>query len=94
MASVYILFSNQLDRFYIGSCKDLFYRIDQHLNKEFIKSFTTKAEDWELYISIDDLTHEQARSIEQHVKKMKSKNYIQNLRKYPEIFERFKEKYQ
>ena len=93
MASVYILFSDHLNRFYIGSCKDLSYRIDQHLNKEFIKSFTAKAEDWELYISIDNLVYEQARLIELHVKKMKSKNYIQNLRKYPEIIERLKKKY-
>ena len=55
MASVYILHSEKLDRFYIGSCKDLSYRMDQHLNKEFTGSFTTAAEDWELYLAIDEL---------------------------------------
>jgi len=93
MASVYILFSKQLNIFYIGSCKDLSYRIDQHLNKEFIRSFTAKADDWVLHISIDDLIYEQARLIELHIKKMKSKVYIQNLLKYPDIIQKLKEQY-
>jgi putative endonuclease len=93
MASVYILHSKKLNRFYIRSCKDLSYRIDQHLNKEFEGSFTTAAEDWVLYFSIDKLAYQQARLIEVHLKKMKSKTYIQNLTKYPEIVERLKIKY-
>ena len=93
MASVYVLYSQKLHRFYVGSCKDLSYRIDQHLNKEFEGSFTTAAEDWELFHSIDGLTYKQARSIETHLKKMKSKTYIQNLTKYPEIIDRLKLKY-
>jgi putative endonuclease len=63
------------------------------MNKEFAKSFTTGAEDWEIYLSIDELSYQQARSIELHLKKMKSKTYIQNLIKYPEIIERLKSKY-
>ena len=94
MASVYILYSEQLNRYYIGSCKDLSYRIDQHLSKEFTKSFTTVADDWKLYLSIDELGYQQARSIELHLKKMKSKTYIENLIKYPEIIERLKLKHQ
>ena len=93
MASVYILYSKKLDRFYIGSCKDLSYRFDQHLNKEFTESFTANADDWELYLNIDELAYQQARSIETHLKKMKSKVYIQNLKKYPEIIERLKLRY-
>ncbi len=93
MASVYILYSKKLDRFYVGSCKDLSFRIDQHLKKEFTESFTASAEDWELYLSIDELRYGLARLIEVHLKKMKSKTYIQNLKKYPEIIERLKVKY-
>jgi putative endonuclease len=94
MASVYILYSKKLNSFYIGSCKDLSYRVDQHLNKEFKGSFTAKAEDWEIYLSIDDLLYDQARLIEAHLKKMKNRTYIQNLAKYPEIIQRLKDKYQ
>jgi putative endonuclease len=31
------------------------------------------------------LSYSQARSVETHIKKMKSKIYIQNLKKYPEL---------
>jgi putative endonuclease len=85
MASVYILFSEKLNRFYTGSCEDLSYRIEQHFNKDFNNSFTAKTDDWELFFFVDNLHYAQARLIEQHIKNMKSKVYIQNLKKYPEI---------
>ena len=93
MASVYVLFSKKLNRFYTGSCDDLSYRIQQHFNKDFSNSFTAKTDDWELFFFVDDLHYAQARSIEQHVKKMKSKTYIQNLKKYPEIIQKLIVKY-
>ena len=93
MASVYILFSQKFDRFYIGSCNNLSYRVKQHLNKEFTKSFTSKINDWELYFFIDDLSYKQARLIEQHIKNMKSKKYIVNLKAHPEIINKLKQKY-
>jgi putative endonuclease len=93
MATIYILHSKQLDRFYTGSCKDLSYRIGQHFNIEFLKSFTAKADDWTLFFFKDGLEYKQARLIELHIKKMKSKTYIQNLCRYPEIIERLIEKY-
>jgi putative endonuclease len=93
MASVYILLSRQLNRFYIGSCKDLEYRIQQHKMKEFDQSFTAKADDWSLFYHTDGLKSTQAKLIEQHIKRMKSKQYVQNLKDYPEIMERLKKKY-
>jgi putative endonuclease len=90
MASVYILFSSHLNRFYVGSCADRTYRIGQHLSKEFKASFTAKAEDWELFLFIDDLTYSQARGIEGHIKRMKSKEYIFNLKQYPDMQEKLK----
>ena len=85
MASVYVLFSKKLDRFYTGSCLDLSKRLDEHLQGIFADSFTSKAPDWELFLRIDNLTYQQARLIELHIKKMKSKVYIENLKKYEEI---------
>ena len=60
MASLYILYSRKLDRYYTGSCKDLNYRIGQLLDKEFAGSFTSKAEDWDLYFYIEELDCKQA----------------------------------
>ena len=93
MASVYILYSPGLDIYYTGSCKDLSYRINQHVNKVFTKSFTSVREDWELFFYEDNLGYKQARSIEAHIKRMKSKTYIHNIKEYPEIIEKLREKY-
>ncbi len=93
MASVYILFSKKLDRFYTGSCLDLSERLDEHLHGIYADSFTSKAIDWELFLRIDNLTYQQARLIELHIKKMKSKVYIKNLKKYEEIKTRLIELY-
>jgi len=49
MASVYILFSEKLNRFYTGSCLDLPQRLQSHKDKSFTDSFTSKTEDWELF---------------------------------------------
>ena len=68
-------------------------RLDFHLNRTESRKFTAKANDWKLFISIDKLSKNQALNIEKHIKKMKSKIYIQNLLKYPEIIEKIILKY-
>ncbi len=88
MADVYILYSRTLSRYYIGSCVNVDFRIQQHLQEPIPGSFTSKAKDWEIYLTITGLGFKQARAIESHIKKMKSKRYIQNLKRYPEIIQR------
>jgi len=39
------------------------------------------------------LDYEQARKIEKQIKRMKSKKYIENLKKYPDIVKKLIEKY-
>ena len=85
MASVYILYSKTLDRFYIGSCNEFSIRLQQHLNKNYVDSFTAKANDWVVFYVVENLSYQQARLIEAYIKKMKSKVYIRNLKEYPEI---------
>ena len=85
MATLYILFSPKLGKFYIGSCLNLEVRLEEHKNKTINGAFTAKTDDWELVFSILNLEYRQARRIEAHIKKMKSKNYILNLKKYPEL---------
>ena len=94
MAFVYILYSVDLDKFYIGSCLNLSERLEQHTNKRFKDAYTVVANDWKLYLSVDGLSYKQARRIEAHIKKMKSKTYIKNLIVHPEIIIRLKERYQ
>lgn len=93
MATVYILYSNSIEKFYTGSCLDFTERLEMHNNKKFSSGFTRRASDWQLFFKIDNLTYQQARRIEQHVKKMKSKKYIENLIIYPKVSENLVLKY-
>jgi putative endonuclease len=85
MATVYILYSISADKFYIGSTNDLSLRLHYHHQKVFKKSFTSKYNDWELYYTIETEDNTICRKIEAHIKKMKSRTYINNLKIYPEM---------
>ena len=85
MATAYILYSKSIDRYYTGSCQNFNTRLKQHLNKTFHRNYTSKTDDWEVYLLVEKLNFNQARNIEKHIKSMKSKKYIQNLKKYPEM---------
>ena len=93
MASVYILYSKQLDSFYVGSCADLNQRLIEHRDKKYKNSYTAKADDWELFFSLNDLGYEAAREIEKHIKKMKSRKYVNDLKNYPDISSKLIELY-
>ena len=92
---VYILHSKSLDRFYTGlTALALEERLQNHISKKYSNlNFTQKADDWELFSFIPCESLSQARLIELHIKKMKSKIYIHNLKKYPEIAENLLSKY-
>jgi putative endonuclease len=85
MAFLYILYSQKLGRFYTGSCIDFEKRIYEHKCKSDNTSFSSKAEDWEVFIMIDNLGYQQARDIEAHVKRMKSSKYIRDIKRYPDM---------
>ena len=89
MDLVYILHSATLNRFYIGYTCNFDLRLEFHLNSNETRKFTSKAKDWEIYFKIECETKTQALAIEKHIKEMKSKIYIENLLRYPEITERF-----
>ena len=94
MHSVYILFSVQLDRYYIGQSENLPLRLEQHNSGYFSGSFTSQVNDWELFHEIPCESKRQAIQIESHIKRMKSVIYYENLKKHPDISVRLLEKYQ
>ena len=86
----YILYSENLDKYYIGACQDnLEDRIIKH-NTAFYgkKCFTSTSNDWELKLYIPTDNYEHAIRLERKIKAMKSKKYIQNLLKYNELIEK------
>ena len=91
----YLLFSQSLDRFYIGSTHEsLDERISKHNTGYYPgRHCTHQASDWKLHVSIECKTYSQAPKIENHIKRMKSRKFMMDLKRYPEISERLLSKY-
>jgi putative endonuclease len=93
MAEVYILYSEKLNKHYVGSCKDFHMRYEEHLSKKFQDGYTSKANDWIVLLRITDLEYAQSRKVEAHIKAMKSRVYIENLLQYPEMQDKLRAKF-
>lgn len=94
MASVYILYSESLDSHYIGfTTQPVDVRIDRHNDDYYDNKYTRSGKPWELFLEIQCVTDDQARAIEKHIKSMKSKRYIQNLKAYPEMLQKLLDRF-
>ena len=95
MICCYIIFSEKLNRFYVGASQsELDLRIQKHNDHSYGNHrFTAKADDWKLFLALECSSYPQAIRIERHIKNMKSSSYIHNLLKYPEMIEKLLEKY-
>ena len=82
---VYILFSKSLNRYYVGSTiLDVQERLERHLTDFYgATKYTHKARDWELVHVLECESLIQARKVERHIKRMKSKVYIHDLISIP-----------
>jgi putative endonuclease len=79
LAFVYILFSGQLNKHYIGSTRlTVDERLNQHLTEWYGIHFTKAAADWTVLFAITCQSYRQAQKIEFHIKRMKSSRYINN----------------
>ena len=91
---VYIIYSKRLGRFYVGqTCLQPLARLQQHNKGDFEEKFTVDGIPWELFFTIECSSREQAMKIERHIKSMKSKKYIHDLKNYPAIAQKLLEKY-
>ena len=93
MASVYIVYSPSIDSYYVGSCLDISERLLAHNTNKYDSAYTRRATDWDIYFLKEHLEYDVARKIESHIKRMKSRVYIWNLNKYPEMIEKLVFKY-
>jgi putative endonuclease len=75
MFFVYIIYSHELDRFYIGQCQDLQRRLADHNNSR--STYTKRGKPWILKWSMEFPTREEAIAEELRIKKKKSRNYIE-----------------
>ena len=89
---IYILYSSSLDKYYTGFTQDsVKERILRHNQGSYGKHrFTSTSNDWTLYHIVICECVKQALKIEKHIKRMKSRKYIENIKKYPEIIDKLK----
>ena len=90
MYCVYIIFSEKLNKFYIGTTDNFERRLTEHNTEINSKSFTYKGRPWIKHLVINNLSSSQAYKIEKHLKAMKSSKYLINLIKYPELIDKLK----
>ena len=74
---VYILFSESLNRYYVGSTSNLIERLRKHNSNH--KGFTGKASDWKVVYKELYNTHSKALSREKQIKCCKSRKMIERL---------------
>jgi len=85
----YIIYSKSINRYYVGYTSEIKERLKFHNNGTFgKKSFTSNATDWEIFLLFPCETIEQAVFMESGIKKKKSRKYIENLKKYPEMIDK------
>jgi putative endonuclease len=85
----YILYSKSINRYYIGYTSDFEERLKLHNGGYFGgKSYTSRSSDWGLFLLIPCKTIEQAVFVESRIKRMKSRQYIENLKKQPSLVEK------
>ncbi len=72
---VYIIYSEGLDRYYVGHTENVDVRLFQHNSG--ISTFTAKNQDWVLMYKQEFETREEARKREFEIKKKKSRKYIE-----------------
>ena len=73
--TVYIIYSQKLDRYYVGYTEDLPFRLEQHNNR--MSAYTSKANDWKAVYRESFSTRKEAHKRERQIKTKKSRKYIE-----------------
>jgi putative endonuclease len=72
---VYIIYSQKIDRYYIGYTEDIDNRLMQHNGGESV--FTAKANDWNIVYKEVFLTSQETQRKERIIKAKKSRKYVE-----------------
>ena len=89
MIGCYIIFSEKLNKFYVGATQDdVSLRIEKHNSGQYGKqTFTATTSDWKIFLFIPCTDYSHAIRLERKIKSMKSTKYFHNLIKYSELLE-------
>ena len=87
MHSLYIIYSETIDNFYVGESEDAIVRLDLHNKHYFKRGFTKAASDWELVLTHQCDSKNDAVFLEQFIKRMKSRKFILKIIENPSILD-------
>ncbi len=91
---VYVLHSPSLDRYYVGSTSlPANERLARHNQGYYDNKWSASGVPWMVFLEIQCTSLSTAKAIESHIKRMKSRRYIENLRRYPEMIEKLLSQY-
>ena len=76
MHFVYIIYSNDLNKFYVGETSDIEVRIERHGKDK--SKFTGKAKDWKLIWSVKLINRTEALKLEKKIKNRGIKRFLED----------------
>ena len=77
MITVYVLYSDMIDRLYVGQTQDLRKRLREHL--EGVSFYTRRATDWKLILSEEYETRSDAMQREKQFKTTSGRRYLRRM---------------
>ena len=94
MASCYILYSARINSYYVGiTTGPLLDRLARHNEGYYEGKWSSRGIPREGFPHFVYNSIKIAKAIEQHIKRMKGKTYIENMKLYPEMIEKLKSRY-
>ena len=92
-AYCYIIYSEKLNRYYVGATNEsVELRLEKHNTHAYgHHRFTAGASDWVLFLKIAANDYAHADRMERRIKSMKSTTYMLNLQKYVELRQKLHE---
>ena len=85
MHYLYIIYSKNLSKYYVGETVDVAHRLELHNSHYFTKAFTKSSRDWEIKLVFACLTKEDVLFLEKFIKRMKSKKFNKKIIENPLI---------
>jgi putative endonuclease len=83
-----------INRYFVGfTTEEPALRLLRHNEDCYQEKYTLQGKPREMYMSISGALMMQVGKIGQHIKKMKSRSYIENLKKYPKMVESLPERH-
>ncbi|CAH0336950.1 hypothetical protein FVB9288_02681 [Flavobacterium sp. CECT 9288] len=79
MYFIYILYSQKLDRYYVGTTDDVDKRLVEHNSGLYSNSFTSKGIPWDLRLCFECDSSTTAYDLERFLKRMKSRVFLEKV---------------